>query len=116
MFLHGGWLHLLGNLWFLYLFGDNVEDRFGRGLFLLLYFASGLIAGMAHIITSFDSTVPTIGLSGAIAGVMGAYLCDLSTCSRVDRDSAFHFFPNLCHPSPCVSGDLVLDADCKWLA
>ena len=73
-FLHGGWLHFLGNMLFLWIFGDNVEDRFGRVQFLVFYLASGVAASLAHLWTAADSTVPTIGASGAIAGVMGAYL------------------------------------------
>ena len=74
MFLHGGWLHFLGNMWFLHIFGDNVEDRFGHLGFLAFYLAAGVAASVAHLLANPDSTVPTIGASGAIAGVMGAYL------------------------------------------
>jgi membrane associated rhomboid family serine protease len=74
MFIHGGWMHIIGNMWSLWIFGDNVEDRMGRGGFLLFYLLSGLAAGFVHIITNPDSAVPTVGASGAIAGVMGAYL------------------------------------------
>ena len=73
MFLHGGWLHLIGNMWTLWIFGDNVEDRLGRGRYLLLYLASGVAAALLHIYTNLDSQMPTIGASGAIAGVMGSY-------------------------------------------
>jgi len=73
MFLHGGWMHLLGNMWFLWLFGDNVEDRMGRGRFLWFYLLCGLAAGATHLALNPHSPVPTIGASGAIAGVMGAY-------------------------------------------
>ena len=73
MFLHGGWIHLLGNMWSLWIFGDNVEDRLGRVRFILLYLASGVAASVMHIFTNPNSEVPTIGASGAIAGVMGAY-------------------------------------------
>jgi membrane associated rhomboid family serine protease len=73
MFLHGGWLHLLGNMWILWIFGDNVEDRLGRMRYIGLYLASGLAAAMLHIYTNAGSLVPTIGASGAIAGIMGAY-------------------------------------------
>ncbi|MCK5945135.1 MAG: rhomboid family intramembrane serine protease [Planctomycetes bacterium] len=73
-FLHGGWLHFLGNMLFLWIFGDNVEDRFGRLPFLLFYLGSGVAASLAHLLSAPDSPVPTIGASGAIAGVMGAYL------------------------------------------
>ncbi len=73
MFLHGGWMHFLGNMWFLHIFGDNVEDRFGHIGYLAMYLLTGLVAGGAHLITNPTSPVPTIGASGAIAGVMGAY-------------------------------------------
>ena len=66
-------MHLLGNVWILWIFGDNVEDRLGKARFLGLYLASGLAAALVHIYTNPGSTVPTIGASGAIAGVMGAY-------------------------------------------
>ena len=73
MFLHGGWLHLIGNMWTLWIFGDNVEDRLGRGKYLAFYLASGVVAALMHIYTNLGSQMPTIGASGAIAGVMGAY-------------------------------------------
>jgi membrane associated rhomboid family serine protease len=74
MFLHGGWTHIIGNMWSLWIFGDNVEDRMGRWGFLSFYLLSGLAAGFGHILTNTASQVPTVGASGAIAGVMGAYL------------------------------------------
>ena len=73
MFLHGGWMHYLGNMWFLYIFGDNVEDRLGHVGYTLMYLGTGVIAGLAHWYSDMDSVIPTIGASGAIAGVMGAY-------------------------------------------
>ena len=73
MFLHGGWMHFLGNVWFLYIFGDNVEDRLGHIGFAALYLGTGVAAGVAHYLTDPSSPIPTIGASGAIAGVMGAY-------------------------------------------
>jgi membrane associated rhomboid family serine protease len=73
MFLHGGWLHLLGNMWTLWIFGDNVEDRLGHFRYLMFYLACGVAAALLHIYTSAGSLVPTIGASGAIAGVMGGY-------------------------------------------
>jgi len=73
MFLHGGWLHLLGNMWTLWIFGDNVEDRLGRTRYVILYLAGGVAAAVMHIYTNANSAVPTIGASGAIAAVMGAY-------------------------------------------
>lgn len=74
IFLHGGLLHLLGNLWTLWIFGDNVEDRMGHGRFLAFYLLCGAVAGATHVWFSPGSEVPTIGASGAISGVMGAYL------------------------------------------
>ncbi len=74
MFLHGGWLHFLGNMWYLWIFGDNVEDELGHFRFILFYLLSGLLAGLAHVYLHPDSMIPTIGASGAIAGVMGAYI------------------------------------------
>jgi membrane associated rhomboid family serine protease len=73
-FLHGGWLHLLGNLLFLWIFGNNVEDRLGRIRFLLFYLTGGVIAGLTQVAIDPDSTIPTIGASGAIAATLGAYL------------------------------------------
>lgn len=74
MFMHGGWMHLVGNLWFLWIFGNNVEDSMGHLRFVVFYLLTGLAAAMAHVLTNPDSTVPMVGASGAISGVMGAYL------------------------------------------
>jgi membrane associated rhomboid family serine protease len=74
MFLHGGWLHFLGNMLFLWVFGDNVEDRMGHWRFIFFYFICGLAAAVLHIVTNSSSKLPTVGASGAIAGVLGAYL------------------------------------------
>ena len=73
MFLHGGWAHIIGNMWSLWIFGDNVEDRMGPLRFVLFYLACGLIAGLVQWYTNPDSVVPTVGASGAIAGVLAAY-------------------------------------------
>ncbi|TMA25148.1 MAG: rhomboid family intramembrane serine protease [Deltaproteobacteria bacterium] len=73
MFLHGSWGHVLSNMWALWIFGDNVEDRMGPFRFILFYLLCGLAAGLTHWFTNLDSTVPTVGASGAIAGVLGAY-------------------------------------------
>jgi len=73
MFLHGGWLHLIGNMWFLWLFGDNVEDRLGRPRFLVFYLSCGFAAALVQFALSPGSDVPLVGASGAISGVMGAY-------------------------------------------
>ncbi|MBN2366493.1 MAG: rhomboid family intramembrane serine protease [Calditrichaeota bacterium] len=74
VFLHGGWMHIIGNMWYLWIFGDNIEDRTGHFRFLLFYLLCGIAAGLVHIIMNPGSGVPTIGASGAIAGVMGAYI------------------------------------------
>jgi membrane associated rhomboid family serine protease len=73
MFLHGGWLHFLSNMLYLWIFGDNVEDRLGHGRFVVFYLLCGAAAVVAHVFMNPGSTIPTIGASGAIAGVMGAY-------------------------------------------
>jgi membrane associated rhomboid family serine protease len=74
MFIHGGFLHILGNMWFLWIFGRGIEDLLGHTKFLFFYLACGIAAALAHVLLNFNSTVPTVGASGAIAGVMGAYL------------------------------------------
>jgi membrane associated rhomboid family serine protease len=73
-FLHGGWLHLLGNMLFLWIFGNNVEDRLGRIRFLVFYLVGGTVAGLTQVAIDPDSAIPTIGASGAIAATLGAYL------------------------------------------
>ncbi|HEX4230289.1 MAG TPA: rhomboid family intramembrane serine protease [Bryobacteraceae bacterium] len=74
IFLHGGWLHLIGNMWFLWIFGSHVEDRMGHIKFLIFYLICGIASGVLQVVASAGSPVPTIGASGAIAGVMGAFL------------------------------------------
>lgn len=74
MFLHGSWMHLLGNMWFLWLFGDNVEDSMTRVRFAVFYVACGLVAALAQVLTDRASGIPMVGASGAISGVMGGYL------------------------------------------
>src|SRR4029450_4568813 len=74
MFLHGSWMHLLGNMWFLWLFGNNVEDVMGRFRFVVFYLLCGLTAALAQVITNPASAIPMVGASGAISGVMGGYL------------------------------------------
>ena len=74
LFLHGGWLHIIGNMWYLWIFGDNVEDWLGRISFLMFFFLTGLIANISHILLDPFSTVPVIGASGAVSGILGAYL------------------------------------------
>jgi len=74
MFLHGGWLHLIGNMWFLWVFGSHIEDAMGSAKFLLFYLIAGIASALVQTFVTFGSPVPTIGASGAIAGVMGAFL------------------------------------------
>ena len=74
MFLHGGWLHILGNMWFLWIFGGQVEDRLGHFTYLVFYLICGLGSGVAQLAFSWGSKIPAIGASGAIAGVLGAYI------------------------------------------
>ena len=74
MFLHGSWMHLLGNMWFLWIFGNNIEDSMGRLRFVVFYLLCGLAAAMGQVLAAPDSVIPMVGASGAISGVMGAYL------------------------------------------
>ncbi len=87
MFWHGGWLHLLGNMLYLWIFGDNVEDRLGHVRYLVFYLLSGMAAGLTQVILNPTSNLPTIGASGAIAGVLGAYLVTFP------RSRVLTFFP-----------------------
>jgi membrane associated rhomboid family serine protease len=73
MFLHGSWMHLISNMWVLWIFGDNVEDRLGHFGYLIFYLVAGVLASLTHIVFNFYSLIPSVGASGAIAGVMGAY-------------------------------------------
>jgi membrane associated rhomboid family serine protease len=82
-FLHGGWLHIIGNMWTLWIFGDNVEDRMGPLRFAIFYLTCSLAAAVTHLMTQPESTVPTVGASGAIAGVLGAYLLLFPTARLV---------------------------------
>ncbi len=93
MFIHGGWAHIISNMLALYIFGDNVEDRMGPFRFLVFYLLSGFIAAMAHLWFYPDSTVPTVGASGAIAGVLGAYLVLYPTASVITMIPVFFFWP-----------------------
>jgi membrane associated rhomboid family serine protease len=77
MFMHGGWAHLLGNMWFLFIFGDNIEDDMGKPRYTAFYLLTGLIASLSHVLTNMtgqSAIVPSLGASGAISGVLGAYL------------------------------------------
>ena len=74
MFMHGGWMHLIGNMWFLWVFGNNIEDSMGHFRYIIFYVLCGVLASVAHIMFAPGSTVPTVGASGAISGIMGAYM------------------------------------------
>ena len=73
MFMHGGWFHLISNMWTLYIFGDNVEDRMGSTRYIIFYLLSGTVAALTHVFLSPSLEVPTVGASGAVAGILGAY-------------------------------------------
>ena len=89
MFLHGSWMHLIGNMWFLWIFGNNIEDSMGHLRFAVFYVLTGLIAAGAHVLAAPDSTLPVVGASGAISAIMGAYVL-LYPRARVD--TLFFFF------------------------
>jgi membrane associated rhomboid family serine protease len=91
MFMHGGWFHIVGNMWFLWVFGDNVEDALGHGRFLFFYLISGFAAAAAQVIADPSSAIPMVGASGAIGGVMGAYLV-LFPHARIDVLFILGFF------------------------
>jgi membrane associated rhomboid family serine protease len=93
MFLHAGWLHLLGNMLYLHIFGDNVEDALGRARFLALYLAAGFVSFVAQALMSPASTVPAIGASGAVAGLLGAYLVLYPRARVVAVIPLLFFFP-----------------------
>jgi membrane associated rhomboid family serine protease len=82
-FLHGGWFHIIANMWTLWIFGDNVEDRMGPVRFAIFYLLCGCVAGITHTLINPDSTMPSVGASGAIAGVLGAYLLFFPTARLV---------------------------------
>lgn len=92
MFLHGGWMHLIGNMWVLYIFGDNIESFLGRERYVIFYLLCGVAAGLIHLFTNLDSRLPTIGASGAIAGVMGAYLVLFPRAKVLTLLPIFFFF------------------------
>jgi membrane associated rhomboid family serine protease len=95
MFLHGGWMHLIGNMWFLWIYGDNIEDILGRWRYLLFYLACGAAAGLTHLAFNLDSRIPTVGASGAIAGVMGAYVRRFPHSRIVTLIPLFIFFTTI---------------------
>jgi membrane associated rhomboid family serine protease len=104
IFLHGGWMHFLGNMWFLFIFGDNVEDRCGHVGYLLFYLGCGVAASLAHYLAGPESTIPTIGASGAIAGVMGAYFVSYPRAMVQTLVPLFIIWEILVLPAPLFLG------------
>ena len=104
MFLHGSWMHLLGNMWFLWLFGNNIEDSMGRLRFVVFYLMTGLAAAFGQIITSPDSIIPMVGASGAISGVMGAYLILYPRVKVYVLVPIFIFFTSIAIPAWMMLG------------
>jgi membrane associated rhomboid family serine protease len=102
MFLHGGWLHLIGNMWFLWIYGDNVEDILGHGKFLVFYALCGVAAGLIHLGFNADSRLPTVGASGAIAGVMGAYMVKFPHSRIVTLVPIFFFLTTVEIPASLI--------------
>ena len=92
MFSHGSWMHLIGNMWFLWIFGNNIEDAMGHMRFMAFFILTGLIADGAHIFLSPDSSIPTVGASGAISGIMGAYFI-LYPKARIETFVFYHVMP-----------------------
>src|SRR5262245_30265185 len=93
MFLHGGWAHLIGNMWYLWIFGDNVEDRLGHGRFLVFYLGGGIVAALVQYAALPSADVPTVGASGAIAAVLGAYAVTFPRARVATLLPLFPFFP-----------------------
>jgi rhomboid family protein len=104
MFLHGGWLHLAGNMWYLWIFGDNVEDRMGHARYLVFYLFAGLVAASLHYAFNSTSQLPTVGASGAIAGVLGAYLVAFPRARVVTLVPFFPFWRVMALPAVLVLG------------
>jgi membrane associated rhomboid family serine protease len=104
MFLHGGWLHLLGNMLYLFIFGDNVEDELGHVGYTLFYLAAGVIAGLAQVIVAPRATVPAVGASGAIAGVLAVYLVLYPTAPVRVLVPSFYFMRTARVPAVIVLG------------
>ena len=104
MFMHGGWLHLLGNLWYLWIFGDNVEDRLGRWRFILFYLTGGVASAALHVALNPWSLAPTVGASGAIAAVLGAYAVLFPRARVVTLIPIFFFFQIVALPALLVLG------------
>jgi len=104
IFLHGGWIHVIGNMWYLWIFGDNIEDRFGHFGYLLFYLIAGIVAGLIHVASNPASAVPTVGASGAIAGVLGAYAAAFPRARVITLLPLFPFFQVIPLPALLVLG------------
>jgi membrane associated rhomboid family serine protease len=102
MFLHGGWMHLIGNMWFLWIYGDNIEDVLGHGKYLVFYLLCGVAAALAQTLLNPDSRLPAVGASGAIAGVMGAYMIKFPHSKIVTLIPIFVFFTTLEIPAVII--------------
>ena len=104
MFLHGSWMHLLGNMWFLWIFGNNIEDSMGRLRFVAFYLITGLAAAFGQVVTNPNSVVPMVGASGAISGVMGAYLILYPRVKVYVLVPIFIFFTSIALPAWMMLG------------
>ena len=104
MFLHGGWLHIIGNMWFLWIFGDNIEDVLGHAKYLVFYVLCGIAAGMTQTFFNAGSRLPMVGASGAIAGVMGAYLVKFPHSRIVTLVFVFFFITTIDVPAVLMLG------------
>lgn len=104
MFMHGSWLHIIGNMWYLWIFGNNVEDTLGHAKYLLFYLLCGIVGGIGHILSQPYSQVPTIGASGAIAGVLAGYLIMFPTARIVTIVPIFIFIQIIKVPAILLIG------------
>ncbi len=104
MFLHGGFIHLIGNMWFLWIFGDNIEDKLGHFKYLAFYFICGIIASSVHVFFNSQSNVPCIGASGSIAGVLGAYMITFPHARVVTVIPLWFIWPVIELPAMVVLG------------
>ena len=104
MFLHGGWMHFIGNMWYLWIFGDNVEDRLGALRFFVFYLAAGVVSALVHSALLPGSPIPTVGASGAIAGVLGAYANAFPRARVLTLIPIFFFFQVVAVPALILLG------------
>ena len=104
LFLHGGWIHLIGNMWYLWIFGDNIEDRLGHARYALFYIVGGCFSGLIHVLTNSGSELPTVGASGAIAAVLGAYAAAYPRARVITLLPLFPIFPVVPVPALFVLG------------